>query len=154
MRPNRYMPPAMPGWGPITTPSAQRLGQPIWVKPVRELAILGVLAFAAAWLGLLPGLRGWLIVLLGRAVLDLLHNHRRELFRPATLKFAVVGALAAVIITTVPAAPKTRAPELKSPIKVEASQTDHLEQARKIWAEAWQRALAQGGADPNAKEGR
>jgi hypothetical protein len=151
--------PALPGWGPVTTPTRpERPGQStIWPRVARELLIFAVLAAVALKTGALAHLGGWLGLLAVQATLHLLWNHRaaggwHEVGRALSFGLAV-AALVAIVNGASSAAPKVASPPLKAPTKVDAAQTDYLEQARRLWADAYAKTLGQGAADPdpNAK---
>jgi hypothetical protein len=127
-----------PGWGPMTAPPRQHR---VWPKVAREATIFGFLALAALVSGVLAAPRGWLAVLLGRAVIAMAGNHRggRDLGR-TVLEWVAVGGLAFIVATATVVQSESPAKQLKAkqPVTVQASQNDYLEQARKGWANVWE----------------
>jgi hypothetical protein len=146
------------GWMPMPPPASprHRLGP----RLRRELLIWGVLFTVALLTGVLRSPRGWLAIVIARALVGLLGNYRSDGWRHvgrALTSWAAVAALAVIVGGVSPGPPQVKAPPLKAPVKVEATQTDRLEVIRHQVIELWGRAatgFSQATTNPTRKEGR
>jgi hypothetical protein len=157
----RYQPPAMPGWNTLTAPAQPKQAagsSALWGTVAREGAIFAVLLGVAAVLGVLDA--PWVLAALVavRALLHILNDARGERRLTRTvIEWTAVAVVAAIIASAGPTLPARKTAPPKAPtVKVDAAQVDQLEQARtgaaNVWADVYERIIAQGGADPANKE--
>jgi hypothetical protein len=126
------------GWIPMTQPAKPTSRVPAWL--IREPLIFGVLLLAALMAGVLSHPLGLVAVVAVRALAQIFRGHRGQRLRILG-EWLAVGFVAAVVAAS-GAVPKITAPELKAPVKVDATQTDQLEGIRKSAAGIWERAAA------------
>lgn len=145
----RY-PPMPPGWAPLSTPTRRRRGRLAATAP-REILIFGALSVLLARSHLFTGPPILLAVLFARGLLGILWKCREfggwgEIGRALAVGVAI-AALAVIAIGTTPTHKAAAKPKAKA-VKVEAAQADYLEQARKIWADAYAQTLGRGATKP------
>ena len=113
------------GWMPMQPPV--RRAHRLWPRIRHQLLIFGGLFCLALLTGLLRTGRGWLVIGLVWALLGLLGNAPSWRWRFTRLtEWAAVAALAVVVATGAQSIP----PKVKTPVQVEATQTDQLAQTR------------------------
>lgn len=151
-RPPPYIPQALPGWGPQTYPERPKQQSTMAPRILTGLLLFILVTAGLARLGVLERPNGWVAVPITCLLLVVLYNSwaagRWRAVGQALLSGVAIAGLALVLLSGTSTPPKVK-PEM---VKVEASQTDLTERASEWWAKAYQRLLAQGGADP--KEGR
>ena len=125
--------PPMPWAPPTPTPA-----HPAWPRIIAAAAVAGL--FAAVWFR-----AGFLALGLALA-LGLLLKGRPDKGR-ASIELVAAGMLA-LLLAGAPTPKAPAVPQVKVPAKVEASQTDLVDQARRAWSDAYEKTIGQAGADP------
>jgi hypothetical protein len=128
------------GWGTQpATPPRHRFRIP---RPLLTLLVLFTIALLT---GVLARPRGWLALALAWSLVSIALSRGRTIRTVA--EWVAVAALALIVAGGAPASPHVNTPQLKAPVKVEAAQTDQLQELRVGVVNLWKQ-IATGFSNP------